>query len=74
MTSDPRNCVHYNEPFHHRQKHATIKCKLNVTSRPESLAAIRQASSLWGSMDMQAMFEIRAPDDSTIYSIYAPTQ
>ena len=43
-------------------------------SRPESLAAMRQPSSLWDSMDMQVMFEIRAPDDSTIYFIYAPTQ
>ena len=47
---------------------------LNVMSRPESLAAMRQPSSLWDSMDMQVMFEIRAPDDSTVYSIYAPTQ
>ena len=51
-----------------------LQCKLNVTSCPESLAAIRQASSLWGSMDMQAMFEICAPDDSAAYFIYAPTQ
>ena len=43
-------------------------------SRPESLAAMRQPSSLWDSMDMQVMFEIRAPDDSTVYFIYAPTQ